>query len=104
MTPTNLLSDTYAIEVPEGAENIRISQLIGTPKIFADIPGYLWAAKLPEGSWQIICTTKEVKASHAPVLFGYAMIGDHEAQETARALVASKGLDPDKTLIIKKVS
>lgn len=60
--------------------------------------------KLPEGNWQIICTTKEVTAMHAPALFGYAMLSDHYARETIKALLTAKGLDSEKNyVLIKKI-
>lgn len=59
---------------------------------------------IPDGNWQLICTTREVKASNTPELFGYALIGDHYAEKTIRSLLVSQKCDPDKNYcLIKKI-
>lgn len=84
--------------------------------------------KLPPGNWQVICTTKEVteevaagivqvisngKISGKPQYRRYdrdpvkdtpAKCWTRDPRHALETLLTSKGLDPDKTLIIKKVS
>jgi hypothetical protein len=101
--PIHLIGDTYAMEKPEGATGFFFD---GRMSIGFYYEGELRFTHLPgHGNWQIICTTKGVKAMHAPELFGHAMISDHYAQETIIILLASKDLNPETNyLIIKKVS
>jgi hypothetical protein len=118
MTPTLLINNVYAVEVPEGADNIRVSQLIGTPKLFADIPGYLYAAKLPPGSWKLIGTIKEVTEDVAKGIVerthagGFGRSGEEfknyikpspvcfTALDSLNSLLASKNLDTNKNWVM----
>jgi hypothetical protein len=110
MTPIHLIGDIYAADVPEDASAIETHVSGGIQKIVfssklqdpAQCGGDM--ISLPPGNWQIICTTKEVTNANLAEIYGYPFIGDDYAQGTLHALLASKGLDPNKSLIIKKVS
>jgi len=101
---TDKPKQVWAVEVPEGAENFRILSF-SQPNTFSYdysitreervTRGLIAMIDLPPGNWRYICTSKEVKASHAPQLFGYAMIGDEYAKETMNSLLDSKGLPVD---------
>jgi hypothetical protein len=101
---TKITDSVYAVEVPEGATCIEIENYglddaltyIYVDKIAGKMKNVIGVDDLPPGNWRVLCTTREVKAMHAPVLFGYAMLSDHYAQETIKALITSKGLDADK--------
>jgi hypothetical protein len=102
---TQLTDDLFAVEVPEGAANYRIMKFSQPETLSYDYSiqkgdrcttGLIAMIDLPPGNWRVLCTTREVKAMHAPALFGYAMLSDHYAQETIKALITSKGLDADK--------
>lgn len=69
---TQLTDKVFAVEVPDGAENVRVSQLIGTPKLFADIPGALWAVKLPPGTYRFLFTTGTATEEDARKVVGEA--------------------------------
>jgi hypothetical protein len=136
MTPTNLIADIYAVEVPEGMEAFDI-ECIPEVDLYEltcyefgefDTPIKEKTIDLPPGSWQIICPLKEVteevaagivqvissgKFSGRPQYRRYdrdlvkdmpARCWTRDSRHALETLVASKGLHPDKTLIIKKVA
>jgi hypothetical protein len=112
MTPIHVIGSTTAFDIPEGATNFGWQAGMFCCKLPGQPTGtWHWLTEIDDwmrwqrGEYEVICTTKEAKAYHAPELFGYAMIGDQEAIDTLNALLASKGLDPNKNyVIIKKVS
>lgn len=101
---TQLTDNLFAVEVPEGADgydfNIVNDHYELTYYTMEDEEKELHGIKIPDGNWRVLCTTREVKAMHAPALFGYAMLSDHYAQETIKALITSKGLDADKNILL----
>jgi hypothetical protein len=122
--PIHLIGEYHALEAPEGAINFTIDMgyLIFkvpnyanwcTDAILSDygkLSKYLETHKaendyktggipLP-GNWKIICATKQCTSEQAKEITG------EEAYPSIRlhSLITSKGLDPNKSLIIKKVS
>lgn len=107
---TQLTDKVWAVEVPDGAENVRVSQLIGTPKLFADLPGVLWAAKIPPGTYRFLFTTGTATEEDARKVVKTVLNGFYEnyntfidmsgfegfgtAIESLASLLRSKGLDP----------
>ena len=100
----HLREQFFAVEVPENAENIRISQLIGTPRLFADIPGILFAIKLPLGTWSIVCTSKDVTYDQCGEIAGVpeADVVHGYNQTLFKDLLTSRGLDLNKQYLILK--
>jgi hypothetical protein len=129
--PIHLIGDLFAVEVPEVAEGFEISiQDDGIPCLTYWYKENLEPTVicLTRGNWQIICTTKECTEEVAksivqvisngkitgqpqyrrhdrdPVKDTPARCWTRDPRHALETLVACKGLDPDKSLIIKKVS
>jgi hypothetical protein len=99
---TKLTDNIFAVEVSDGADGFNVNQYGAGSELNYWLRQKLIVIDLPAGNWQLICTTREVKAMHAPALFGYAMISDHYAQETINSLLTSKGLDGSKNYALLK--
>ena len=109
--PIHLIGSTTAFDIPEGATNFGWQAGMFCCKLPEQPTGtWHWLTEIDDwmrnqgGNWEIICATKEATNANLAEIYGYPFIGDHYAQGTLNALLVSKGLDPDKTLIIKKVS
>lgn len=102
--PIHLIAEIYALEVPEGAEGFELDNplSIGDLVYYLGFPSVFNFRKisLPAGNWQLICTTKECTPEQAKEITGEEVYPSIRLQ----SLLTSKGLDPDKTIIIKKVS
>ncbi len=115
--PIHLIGSTYAVEVPEDAHGLDINKYGNGSELnywlIAGAKDTLIVTDLPPGNWQIICTEGELMLMHElqHPLFKEWFINFTGRNsyftnrvDSLRSLVASKDIDPDKTLIIKKVS
>jgi hypothetical protein len=101
--PIHLIGEIFAVEMPEGSDRhqiIHISAGVNALQYYLPQQEKGIGLGLPTGNWQIICTTKKCTSEQAKEITG------EEAYPSIRlhSLITSKGLDPNKTLIIKKVS
>lgn len=115
--PIHLIADIYCMPIPDKYAQINIDP------VFNEL--YWWSHEgiettipLPQGNWQIICTTKEITEEQAKGIVRELPVGQrwhnyngdypvwwHTAKESLRSLVTSKGFNPESNyLIIKKVS
>jgi hypothetical protein len=121
MTPTLLINNVYAGEVPEGATGFEIDNPLspgdlvyykGEPCIYN-----FRKITLPPGSWQLIGTVREMTEDVAKGIVEELPVGNrwynyngdrpvwwHTAKESLRSLLASKGLDTNKNwVLVRKV-
>jgi hypothetical protein len=138
-TPTHIRGEYWAIPIPEDAWNfkpenfktdfvINIGYLLysapGKAKRYSGLPGAYADTikkpiKLPPGSWQILCTSKECTHEQVYEIVEHDDDGfkDYEKDgfhndlpfpnpvDSLRSLLTSKGLDTDKNyVILKKVT
>lgn len=119
---TQLTENVFAVEVPEDATDIVVHneppKIIFTSKIQdpAQCGGDM--IRLPPGSWQFICTTKEATEQQAKGIVGWLQIGDQLgyqdyrfddprfpyklATQSLNSLCKAKGLDVSKNYALLK--
>lgn len=114
MTPTQLREEYWGMDIPNPQHAIIHGNTITWEVNGAKGKGFI---VLPPGSWQIVCLSKEVTEEVAAQI----VEGNHNAYidyerdfhgiplrvftavESSHSLIRSKGLDPNNTLILKKL-
>lgn len=119
-TPIHIRGEYHCIELSDIVEGISPAMEAGSSdairyyqKNYRDVHDTR-RIQLPPGSWQIVCTSKECTREHADQIvekIEEQFYKDYEYKggiftgplPSLHSLLRSKGLDPDKTLILKKV-